>query len=282
MPLAAYTELLTYARKRKFTVGAFNSLNMETLQAVVSAAEAKDSPLIVQTYHAHLDFAGAEYMRALCGAASQNAKVKIAMGLDHGRSYEQAKLCIEAGFSGVMIDLASEDYDYNVTETKKVVALAHSRGVSVEAELGKIMDAACTVEEIAAGYTDPEIAVKFVNETKVDCLAVSIGTAHGMYKYTPKINFDLLKTLIEEVPCPIVVHGGSNTPDEEVLKMVKLGVAKLNIGTDFFNAYNAALWEYLSRPGEREISQMMGMAREAVKQTAMRKLDLLNAYRIQA
>jgi fructose/tagatose bisphosphate aldolase len=149
----------------------------------------------------------------------------------------------------------------------------------VEAELGKIMDADCTVEEIAMGYTDPDVAVRFVKETNIDCLAVSIGTAHGIYKYSPKINFDLLKTLIKEVPCPIVVHGGSNTPDDEILKIVKLGVAKLNIGTDFFNAYNKALLDYLSSAEKQESSRMMAKAREAVKQVAMHKLDLLNAYR---
>ena len=280
MSLAAYTELLTYAREHHFTVGAFNSLNMETLQAVVSAAEVKNVPLIVQTYHAHLDFAGADYMQALCSVAANNAKVRIAMGLDHGQNFEQAKDCIEKGFSGVMIDLASADYDYNVSETKKVVALAHAKGVSVEAELGKIMTGDSTVEEIASGYTDPGIAAKFVKETNIDCLAVSIGTAHGLYKYTPKINFDLLKTLINEVPCPIVVHGGSNTPDDDILKMVKLGVAKLNIGTDFFNAYNKTLADCLTKPGTHEISQALASAREAVKQVAMQKIDLLTAYRV--
>ena len=280
MALASYTEILTYAREHKFTAGAFNSLNMETLQGLVSAAETKNVPLIVQTYHAHVDFAGADYMRALGNAAASGSKVKIAMGLDHGQSFAQAKECIEKGFSGVMIDLASSDYDYNVSETKKVVTLARAKGVSVEAELGKIMTGDSTVEEIASGCTDPDIAVKFVKETGIDCLAISIGTAHGMYKYTPKINFDLLKTLIKDVPCPIVVHGGSNTPDDEILKMVKLGVAKLNIGTDFFNAYNKALLEGLTKTASPEIADLLAAAREAVKQVAMQKIDLLTAYRV--
>jgi ketose-bisphosphate aldolase len=279
MALAAYTELLTYAREHHCTVGAFNSLNMETLQAGVSAAEEKNVPLIVQTYHAHLAFAGVEYMQAICNVAANNSKIRIAMGLDHGQNFEQAKTCIEKGFSGVMIDLASADYGYNVSETKKVVALAHAKGVSVEAELGTIMTGDSTVEEIASGYTDPAVAVQFVKETGIDCLAVSIGTAHGMYKHTPKIHFDLLKTLIDDVPCPIVVHGGSNTPDDDILKMVKLGVAKLNIGTDFFNAYNKALLDCLTRTDAQEISQMLASAREAVKQVALRKIDLLTAYR---
>lgn len=280
MALTAYTELLNYAMEHKFTVGAFNSLNMETLQAIVSAADKKDSPLIVQTYHKHIDYAGADYMAALCNVAAKNAKVKIAMGLDHGRSYEQAKKCIDAGFSGVMIDLASEDYDYNVSETKKVVALAHSKGVSVEAELGKISDADKTIEEIAEGYTDPEVARRFVKDTGIDCLAVSIGTAHGLYKFTPKINFDLLKELVDTVSCPIVVHGGSNTPDEDIVKMVSMGIAKLNVGTDFFVAYNEAMYKVLSENGPKcDIVDVMSAARDAVEKVAMHKIDLLTTYR---
>jgi ketose-bisphosphate aldolase len=279
MALSNYVDIFDYAKKHNITVGAFNSFNMESLQAVVRAADEKNSPLIVQTYHAHMKFAGADYIQAIANVASNHAKVKIAMGLDHGQSFDQASLCINAGYSGVMIDLSSEDYEFNVTETKKVVALAHAKGISVEAELGKIMDATCTVEEIAQGFTDPEIARKFAADTQIDCLAVSIGTAHGLYKYVPKINFDLLETLVKNVPCPVVVHGGSGTPDEDVLKMVKLGIAKLNIGTDFFTIYNKTLLEALSAKPAIESAELMAMAREAIKEVALHKLDLLTAYR---
>jgi ketose-bisphosphate aldolase len=279
MALSNYVEIFNYAKKHNITVGAFNSFNMESLQAVVGAADEKDTPLIVQTYHAHMKFAGADYMQAIANVASNHARVKIAMGLDHGQSFDQASLCINAGYSGVMIDLSSEDYDFNVAETKKVVALAHAKGISVEAELGKIMDATCTVEEIAQGFTDPEMARKFAADTKIDCLAVSIGTAHGLYKYIPKINFDLLETLVKTVPCPVVVHGGSGTPDEDVLKMVKLGIAKLNIGTDFFAIYNKTLLEALGAKPTIESAELMAMAREAIKKVALHKLDILTAYR---
>jgi ketose-bisphosphate aldolase len=279
MALSNYVEIFNYAKEHNITVGAFNSFNMESLQAVVAAAEEKNSPLIVQTYHAHMKFAGVDYMQAIAHVASNHVKVKIAMGLDHGQSFDQANLCIKAGYSGVMIDLSSEDYDFNVAETKKVVALAHAKGISVEAELGKIMNATCTTEEIAEGFTDPELARKFAAETKIDCLAVSIGTAHGLYKYTPQINFDLLETLVKTVPCPIVVHGGSGTPDEDVLKMVRLGIAKLNVGTDFFNAYNKTLREALNAKESIESADLMALAREAIKKVALHKLDILTAYR---
>lgn len=281
MGLSNYVELLNYAKEHKITIGAFNSLNMETLQALITAASKKNAPIIVQTYHKHVDFAGADYMKAIAEVASSHATVKIAMGLDHGRSFDQAKLCIDAGYSGVMIDLASEDYDYNVKETCRVVELAHSKGISVEAELGTISDADRTPEEIAKGYTDPEIARRFVKDTGIDCLAVSIGTAHGMYKYTPKINFDLLKELIDTVACPIVVHGGSGTPDEDVTEMVRMGIAKLNVGTDFFNAYNDALYQfYQEHTSHCDIADALTLARKAVEEVAEHKLDILTQFRV--
>lgn len=281
MALSNYVELLRYAKEHKITIGAFNAINMEILQALVSAANKKDAPIIVQTYHKHVDFAGADYMRAVAEVASGHSKVKIAMGLDHGRSYEQARLCVEAGYSGVMIDLASEDYDYNVKETCRVVETAHAKGVSVEAELGTISDADRTPEEIAKGYTDPEVARKFVKDTGIDCLAVSVGTAHGEYKYEPKINFDLLKELVDTVSCPIVVHGGSGTPEEDVARMVRMGIAKLNVGTDFFNAYNDALYGfYKEHTSHCDIADALTEARAAVERVAVEKLSILTRYRV--
>ncbi len=280
MALVPYTEILNYAKKHHFAVGAFNSYNLESLQALVAAADKRDVPLIVQTYHAHMNYAGADYMQAICEVASRHAKVKIALGLDHGKSYEQAVHCIEAGYSGVMIDLSSEDYDVNVAETRKVVAVAHARGVSVEAEIGKIFDADQPPEEIATGYTDPEVARRFVEETKVDCLAVSIGTAHGFYTHSPCVNFDLLEELLNVVPCPIVVHGGSYTPDEDVLRMVKMGIAKLNVGSEFFAIFKKTIFDILNVDMNREIVEVMAAARTAVEELALQKIDLLTAYRI--
>ena len=131
--LSPYPELFHYAKEHRFTVGGFNSFNMETMQGIIAAANEKDVPIIVQTYHADIEYAGREMLAAMCNAACHDSKVKVAMGLDHGQSFEQAVRCIESGFSGVMIDLSSEDYDRKVYETKRVVEYAHARGISVEA-----------------------------------------------------------------------------------------------------------------------------------------------------
>ncbi|MEA5064886.1 MAG: class II fructose-bisphosphate aldolase [Eubacteriales bacterium] len=281
MALVNYIDILKFAREHKVTIGAFNSMNMESVQAVVSAADEMNTPLIVQSYRAHVAFAGADYMRAIAEVAARHAHVPIAMGLDHGNSFELSRVCIENGYTGVMIDLASEDYDVNVRETRRVVELAHRHNVSVEAELGTIHTADSSIETIASGYTVAVGARRFVRDTGFDCLALSIGTAHGIYKYTPKINFELLKELVKETPCPIVVHGGSDTPDEDILRMVEMGVAKLNVGTDFFIAYNTALRDFFAEHGTHcEVVDAMAAARAAIKKVALEKLKLLTAYRV--
>lgn len=279
--IANYKKVLQYAKEHHITIGAFNSFNMETLQAAASAAEKKELPLIIQTYHVHADYAGADYTRAMFGIAAEKAKVMLALGLDHGQSYEQAERCVKAGYTGVMIDLASEDYERNVKETKRVVEMAHAKGVSVEAELGVIANADRPLEEIAKGYTDPEVARRFARDTGVDCLAVSVGTAHGNYIHTPKINFELLEELVRTVSCPIVVHGGSGTPDEDVEKMVRLGISKLNVGTDFFNAYKTAIYKELNEKGEAaDVIDVMKNARNAVEKVALHKLEILSRFRV--
>ena len=279
--ISNYSDILAFAKEHKVTIGAFNTFNMEMMQAVVSAADQKQVPLIAQTYHAHADYAGVDFMRAIYGVAAEHASVYIALGLDHGKSFAQAETCVKAGYTGVMIDLASEDYDKNVAETKRVVELAHAKGVSVEAELGVIADADRSLEEIAAGYTDPEVARRFAKDTGVDCLAVSVGTAHGTYAHTPKINFDLLRELVDTVCCPIVVHGGSGTPDGDVEEMVRLGIAKLNVGTDFFDAYKKAMFDVMTEKGLGcDVIEVMAAARAAVEKVALHKLDILGRFRV--
>ena len=186
----------------------------------------------------------AEMGPGLVNAAAREVSVPVCLSLDHGQKFEQAIECIEAGFSGGMIDLSTEDFNINAAAAKEVVKAAHARGVSVEAESGKIFDADSSPEKIASGYTDPKTAGEFVRQTGIDSLAVSIGTAHGTYAVKPKINFRLLEELIT-INIPIVVHGGSDIPDADVLEIVRPGTAKLNIDTDLMKAYNKGIIETL-------------------------------------
>jgi ketose-bisphosphate aldolase len=253
---------------------------MESIQACSQAAQDHGVPIIVQCYHMHLPFSGVDYIAALARTAASHVDEGLCIGLDHGQSFEQAVECIDHGFTGVMIDLSSDNIERNIRETQRVVEYAHARNVSVEAELGTILSGSASPEEIATGYTDPEAAKYFVEHTHVDCLAVSIGTAHGPYAHTPRINFPLLEELIKTVPCPIVVHGGSGTPDEDVARMVRLGIAKFNVGTDFFAAYNRAMEQYYDGDGVKDIFTAEERARKAVYDVASHKLDVLTCCRV--
>lgn len=280
MHTQSFTKMLELAQQEHFTVGGFNVVNMETIQAVINAAEKTNSPVIVQVYHDDLGYAGAEYIVAIAEAAAKSAHIPVCLSLDHGESYEQALHCIEAGFSGVMIDLSKEDLQANIYDTKRVVKVAHSKGVSVEAELGKILDATASYEEINSGMTDPKVAQEFVEKTGIDSLAVSIGTAHGFYSSKPEINYHLLQELLDIVPIPIVVHGGSDTPDDDIMEIVRLGVSKINIGTDLMKAFNQALFDSLSRGGTKQAPRdVLTIARNSVENVVLKKLDLLNKFR---
>lgn len=281
MSLVPAAKMLDDARKNHYTIGAFNVLNMETIQAVVSAAEEKESPIILSTYYPHVAYAGADYLQALACTAAKKSKVPICISLDHGNNYEAALECIKAGYTGVMIDLANTDsnYEENVEITKKVVSIAHEHGVSVEAELGKIFDASEPAEIRNSFMTDPNLAKRFAVDTGIDSLAVSIGTAHGIYSSKPEIDFELLEKIIKVIECPIVVHGGSNIPDSDLLRIVKLGVAKINIGTDLMMAFNKGIYNILNEDQFADTCAVLENGRKSVIEVVKHKMDLLNTYK---
>lgn len=279
MHIVPFAEMLREAREKHYAVPALNVVNMESIQAITEAAELEGSPLIIQLYHADLDFAGADYMIANADLAASHCTVPISVSLDHGRSFAQAKRCIDAGFTGVMIDLSREDLEENVCATREVVAYAHARGISVEAELGQIFDASAPVEVRNSGLTDPEVARTFVERTGVDALAVSVGTAHGLYSSAPVIDFELVERIVRMLPCPVVVHGGSNTPDDDLRRIVQLGVAKINVGTDLNNAFNIGVKQALEEQGVTGFMRdILGAGRTALREAARNKIRLFRSH----
>jgi ketose-bisphosphate aldolase len=281
MELQNFTAMLRDAKARHYTVAALNTLNMETVQAVTAAAAKAASPVIVQIYHKDLAFAGAGYIAAIAAEAARESRYPVCLSLDHGQSFDQAMDCIAHHFTGVMIDLSTSDFERNIADTKRVVAEARARGVSVEAELGKIFSAKETADVRNSAMTDPEAAAVFAEKTGVDALAVSIGTAHGLYASAPVIDFARLDKIIRICPCPIVVHGGSDVPDEQIKEMVRLGVAKLNIGTDLMMAFKRSLAEGLAAGPGVSTSLLLSEARRKVQEMAAHKFELLNAYRVE-
>jgi len=280
MKLVPINELLKDAKANRYAVGAFNVVNLEMLQAIDQAAQEEKTPVIVQVWHGDLDHAGGSYISAIAHVAAEASSVPIALQLDHGQNLSQVRSCIEWGFSSVMIDLSLSNFKENIINTKQIVREAHSKGVSVEAELGKIFSGKVSVDKQRSAMTDPGNALKFTNETGVDALAVSIGTAHGSYSRGPIIDFDLLDKIINMIDTPIVVHGGSGTSPSDLRKMIKLGVTKINFGTELMQAYIEGLRKGLSNDDSSiTVRGIMGYVRDCVKRVVVEKIRILNSIR---
>jgi fructose-bisphosphate aldolase class II len=290
------------ARKNGYAIGAFNVQNLESVSAIAEAATEEKSPVIMQITPSVIKYAGLAYISNLVKTVAQLASVPVAMHLDHGEDFETAAKCIDAGFSSVMIDGSFLSFEENIAVTKRVVGVAHPKGVSVEAELGKLAGVEeRSVAEKDAILTDPEAAVEFVEKTGVDTLAVAIGTSHGAYKFKSEAKLDLerLKTISEKIGIPLVLHGASSVPqwivekankygaelsgakgipEEELRKAISLGIAKINIDTDLRLAFTATVREVLaSSPKEFDPRKILGPAKAAMKEVAKGKMRLFGS-----
>lgn len=265
-------EMLLKAKEEKYAVGAFNFTNLESLKAIIEAAEEEKSPVIIQTSSSAIKYMGMEYIMQMVEAASASSTVPIALHLDHGASFEIAKECIDNGYTSVMIDMSSKPYEENVRETRRVVEYAHERGVTVEAEIGTLagVEDEVVVGSDSAVYTDPNQAKQFAEDTGIDSIAIAIGTSHGAYKFKgePKLRFDILEETTKLLPnTPIVLHGASTViqelvetcnnyggaipgakgcPDEMLNEAAKRGVSKINVDTDLRLAFTSEIRKFLS------------------------------------
>lgn len=273
-------ELLLDAQKNGYAVGAFNVNNMEIIQAIISAAEEKNSPVILQASQGGLKYAGIKYIAQMAKMAARRAKVPVALHLDHGTDFDQVVKCITNGFTSVMIDASKFPLDENIKYTKRVVDIAHIVGVTVEAELGKIggTEDDITVDERDATFTDPAEAKRFVDETGVDYLAIAVGTSHGVYKGEPKLDYERIKTIRNTIDVPLVLHGSSGVPEESLKKAIPLGISKINIDTDIRIAFSDAVKKYLNEnPDQIDPRKILGPARDAMSEVIMKKMDIFGS-----
>ncbi len=273
-------EILDHAHKNGYAVGAFNFVNMEMLQAILSAAEEEKAPVFVQTSEGALSYAGVGMLSAMVHQLASEVSVPVALHLDHGGSFETAVKCIRNGWSSVMIDGSHHPLEGNIEVSRRVVDVAHASGVSVEAELGRlggIEDNIC-VDEKDAMYTNPAEAKQFVTESGVDYLAIAIGTAHGKYKGIPKLDFDRLNTIKQDLNMPLVLHGASGVDEESIKKAVSLGINKINIDTELRCAYTDRLRACLAADTEvYDLRKYIGPSREDVKAKVIEKIRLFGA-----
>jgi tagatose bisphosphate family class II aldolase len=277
MSLVNPLTMINKAREKEVAIAAFNVHNLETTQAVVEAAAQERAPVIIQTSPGTLKHAGISYISACVKVASELYDVPIALHLDHCTSYDIIVQCIQNGYTSVMIDGSQLPYDENVALVSKVVETAHCAGVVVEAELGRIggTEDELTVDQRDATFTVPEEALSFVKATGIDILAIAIGTAHGVYKGEPKLDFKRLAGIKALVDVPLVLHGASGVPDESIRKAIGGGICKINIATELKIPMAHAIQEvFRIKPEESDPRKYMGAAKEAVKEAARQKIRL--------
>ena len=300
MSLVTTKEMFEKSMKEGFAIGAFNVNNMEIIQAIVDAASETKSPVILQASSSAIKYAGIDYLMKMVEAATiVHPEIPIALHLDHGPDFETCKMCIDAGFTSVMIDGSKYDFEENIKITKEVVDYAHSKGVVVEAELGKLagIEDEVNVDSKDAMYTDPEQAEEFVKRTGCDSLAIAIGTSHGAYKFKgeAKLRFDILKDIRMRIPnTPIVLHGASSVipklvemcnqyggdipgakgvPDEMLMEAGKLGVSKINVDTDLRLAMTAGIRKVFAlEPSAFDPRKYLVPARDLIKETVKHKM----------
>jgi tagatose 1,6-diphosphate aldolase GatY/KbaY len=272
-PLRSSLELLQAAARERRAVAALNFYNAETLRAHVEAARAEGAPLILQTTESTIRYLGLAMIVAMARAAALELATPVALHLDHGSSLALAYGAILAGYSSVMIDGSALSFDENCELTRKVVELAHPAGVSVEAELGHVGQA--TRDDAAACYTQPDAAARFVERTRVDALAVAIGTAHGFYRGEVRLDFERLDAIRAAVPqTPLVLHGGSGVPAELVDRAIAGGIAKLNIGTEIKDTFTEHVRDALSGSDDIDLRRTFSPAIGAVRDLSRRKMRL--------
>ncbi|RAP73483.1 class II fructose-1,6-bisphosphate aldolase [Paenibacillus montanisoli] len=280
MPLVSMNEFLPKAKANKFAVGQFNMNNLEFAQAITEAAMEEKSPFIFGVSEGALKYMGMEYTVAIAEAAAKKSGLPIALHLDHGSSFEVAMKCIRAGFSSVMFDGSHYGLEENIALTKEVVKAARAMGVSVEGELGTIggVEDDISVDEEHASLAKPEEAIRFYEETGVDCLAIAVGTAHGMYKGEPKIHYDIIQKVTDAIPVPVVLHGGSGVPDEAIRLSIAAGVGKINVNTENQVACTNAIREVLAANGSvYDPRKYLTPARNAMKAVVQEKIRLFGS-----
>jgi fructose-bisphosphate aldolase, class II len=280
MPLVSSKELLLAAQAGCFAVGAFNANNMEQIQAVVDAAVEERSPVILQVSQGAIRYAGLHFSVAMVRAAAEEANVPVVLHLDHGTDFEQNVRCLRAGFTSLMFDGSKKPYEENVATTARIAEIAHMVNIPVEAELGKVLQAADGVSDadVRAAMTNPAQALDFVQRTGCDSLAVAIGSVHAMQNAAAELDIERLKALRAAVDIPFVLHGSSGVKEESEVEAIKHGICKINVATMLNQAFVGALRKTLAeQPNTSDPRVVLLASRDAVKEVVRHKMRLFGS-----
>ena len=276
MPLVSMKEMLIKAKAEGYAVGQFNLNNLEFTQAILQAAQAENSPVILGVSEGAARYmSGFKTVVKMVEGLMEDLKVTVpvAIHLDHGSSFEKCKEAIDAGFTSVMIDASHHSFEENIEITSKVVDYAHSKGVSVEAELGTVGGQEDDVIAEGVIYADPKECEELVKRTGIDCLAPALGSVHGPYKGEPNLGFKEMEEIGKATGMPLVLHGGTGIPTKDIQRSVSLGTAKINVNTENQIASAKAVREVLAaKPNEYDPRKYLGPARDAIKETVSGKM----------
>ena len=277
MSLYSISELYSGLPEGKYAIAAFNVHNMEYTQAVIEAAEEENTPVILMIGEAMIPFAGLGMLSTICKFAANNTKIPVSILLDHGKNIDIIDNAIKFGLD-IMFDGSLLPFEKNIKITCEIVDKAHRLGISVEGELGCISGAEDKEKLNISAMTDPGKAKIFVEKTKIDLLAISIGNCHGLYRAKPKLDLKRLVRIKELVNVPLVLHGGSDLPEDQTRKAIELGIKKYNIGTDLKITFASALKKVLNQEVMPfQPADTLGVAREAVFQVARKKIRLMGS-----
>ncbi|SEG57104.1 tagatose bisphosphate family class II aldolase [Vibrio hangzhouensis] len=275
MFLVSSREMLFKAQLGGYAVPAFNIHNLETVQVIVETAAEMRSPVILAGTPGTFSYAGTDYLVQICRQAAVKHKMPIALHLDHHESFSDIQAKVESGIKSAMIDGSHFEFEQNIELVRNVVQFCHKWDCSVEAELGRLsgQEDDLIVDEKNALYTDPDAAVEFINRTGIDSLAIAIGTAHGMYKEEPKLDFDRLGEIRCKTDIPLVLHGASGVPDEDVRRCIELGINKVNVATELKIAFSDAVKHYfIENPKANDPRHYIIPGKHAMKEIVQQKI----------
>ena len=282
MPLINLQKILAPAYQQGYAVGAFNVVNFEFLEAIIVAATAKRSPVILNIAEVHFPYVNLETICPVIKQIAANADIPIALNLDHCLNFNSAVRALQNGFSSIMFDGSKLAYEENVRQTQEIVKMCHAVDVSVEAELGQVGGAeggGLVGSANAQYFTDPLMAVDFVKQTNVDALAVAIGNAHGFYQGDPQLDFARLQTINEKIARPLVLHGGSGISAKDFKKAIALGIAKINFFTGMASAAMSATNKYLQEAGKlyNDYPEMQRQVKQAVIEVVAAQMEIFGS-----
>lgn len=273
---ASMKAVIADAFQRQYAVLAINCFNLESARAAISAASEQRAPIILNIYQGHCEHFPPAVALPLVRALAEQASVPVALSLDHGRDFTLIGQCFRAGFTGLMIDASAFPLEENIRQTQQVVQMAHTADVCVEGELGHIADAPIyDLQDASVKMTQVADVMPFITQTGIDLLAVSVGTAHGIYPpgVTPQIDFTRLEELHRASPLPLALHGGSGTKADDIRRVSQHGVAKINVGAAVFEAGKSALQQALKQHPKAELPDLMAVMESACREVVIEYLN---------